>query len=108
MTKTDTVIQPKTEAGKFIIQAPNRHNPIYILGIESEENPDKTDFFAGTKLDRFTERIVFRGVQLTKTQKTKLEKNANEEIVATGTIVEIEIPWQRIKRIRNLTYKPSK
>lgn len=91
-----------------VVQAPvfdikSATKPIYMVVADSYTDESST-FYLATKLDRNENSVVIKGQKLTKAQADKLSKEPTPE---AKTEIEVEIPWSKIRRIENLTYKPK-
>ena len=83
--------------------------PIYLIVVE---DPSETDGIVTYKSQDVNESNVFldfRGVQLTKTLTAKVLKDPHAPIIAAKNTeikqINRKIPWHRIIRIDNVTYK---
>ena len=77
---------------------------IYLVRAEDPEIKGKVQFYRAHKADRFATHLTVSGHQLTKTQAAKLVENPYANEVA-GREINIELPWQKIISIENITYK---
>lgn len=102
MSNNDTVI--RTILPNVADRSANK--VIYMIVAESVDGPTKNDFYLTTKLDKQSLCLVIRGEQLSKAQAEKLGKE--NSITTAKTEIEVEIPWQKVKRIENLTFKKAR
>lgn len=84
---------------------PSANKPVYLVIIEDPLDNSKSDLFYSSKVTQGDQKVVIRGVKLTKEQYNKLQKNPNTNINANKNLVEVEVPWQRVRRIENLTFR---
>lgn len=77
--------------------------PVYLI-VAKNPNSDKNHLYFKGEVMRNTGLVEIRGFVITKIQAEKLVKNPNAEIADLEPI-NIEIPWQKIYSITNITYK---
>lgn len=85
----------------------SRHKPVYLVIVENPFDSSEVEIYRATKIDKFGHGIVIKGTQIKKAQAEKLLKNPTTEDANMGDQLEVEFPWQRVKRINNVTYKKA-
>ncbi len=81
--------------------------PIYIVLTEDRTFKEGICYYKAENIDRQVSHVNIRGSVITEAQFKSLGKNLNAKIAKTE-LVNIEVPWQRVIRIENLTYKIAK
>lgn len=92
--------------GQFVgVQPVDRaaNKPVWLVIVDHPISKNKVQFFRVHNLNEFPSCIEIRGVEITKAQVERLIENPGQKV--TGTEVEEKIPWQYVKRIKNLKYK---
>jgi hypothetical protein len=81
------------------------NKPIYILIAEDPGSKTKVQFYKASSVVKNVSFVEIRGVELTKAQAENVRENPNA--TDAGREINHEIPWQRIIRIENVTYKKT-
>lgn len=81
--------------------------PTYILVAEDSTVKDGIQYYQFSYIERHANYIVIRGSALTKAQAKKLESENAKEVEEKAT-VNVEVPWHRVVRIDNVTYKQKR
>lgn len=83
---------------------PSANKPIYILRAEDPGVKGKVQYYRVHKIDRNANHVTITGLTVTKAQ---AEKNILE-ITANTREINIEIPWQKVISIENVSFKRKK
>jgi hypothetical protein len=76
--------------------------PVYLV-IVDHPTSKKIQYFKISNLNEFPNYLEVRGIEITKAQAERLIEDPRLKIA--GTEVEENVPWQYVKRIKNLKYK---
>jgi hypothetical protein len=81
--------------------------PIYLIVVEDPTVQDGIVYYKSKDINETNNTLDFRGFVLVKTQAEKLVKNprATESAKTEPKAVNRKIPWHRVIRIDNTTYK---
>ena len=77
---------------------------VYLCTVENLDDPSESDYYLSQKLEKNPNLLVIRGQHITKAQRQKLVKETPD---LAQMEIEIEIPWHKVKRIENLTFKKA-
>jgi len=96
----------------FVNQIPkpadrSANKPIYLVEVEHPGSKGKVKHYRVTNLVKFQTHISISGFELSNAQAEGLRENPNAKEVA-GREINYEIPWHRVVRIENVTYKKQK
>lgn len=75
--------------------------PIYMVVADCHTDKAQT-FYLTQKVERMAWGLVVKGQKLTEAQAKKAGPDNTLEVE-----IEVEIPWGRVRRIENLSYKPK-
>ena len=84
----------------------SKNKPIYIVVVEDPENKSKITYYLTQSLDKNPADIDLKGFPVTKAEANKQVKNPNIEKDAKD-LINVIIPWHRVIKILNITYKKS-
>jgi uncharacterized protein (UPF0248 family) len=89
------------------MQVSNRSatKPIYLIVAEDPYTTDGFAFYKAQDLMETNAVLEFRGFLLTKKQAESIVKDPHAESAKTEKAVNRKIPWHRVIRIENTTYK---
>lgn len=89
------------------VSQPADNKPIYLVVAEDPTEKDGVSFYKTQALNEGSAVLEFRGFQLTKTQAGQQVKDpyATQSAKTVPKAVNRKIPWHRIIRIENTTYK---
>lgn len=80
------------------------NKPTYLVSIEDPESKTKFAYYKALNVNKNATHVEIRGFEISKKQADELRKNPQATIDA-GREINHEIPWQKIIRIENVTYK---
>lgn len=86
----------------------NKHKIVYLVTAEALDKKTENDFFHALKLDRNQYCLGIKGFSISKKEAVELSESGKNSLVENQEELDIEIPWLRIKRIENITYKLAK
>lgn len=82
----------------------SRNKPVYIVVATDPTAKDKIRYYKSSKVLMMDSHLRLMGWELKKAQADKISKNPNAEVKADKE-VHVELPWQKIIRIINISYK---
>jgi hypothetical protein len=89
-----------------IYDKPFKFTPIYLVKIDNGIG-EKPIYLLSTKIEETISTIKIVGVEIIKNNISKLATNYQEVLssIDKSLFIELSVPWHRIIRIQNLTYK---
>ncbi len=106
MSKDDVTISPFSGSVLDMKPAPtNSSKPVYLISLELDPGKKTVTYFLAMKVDRHDSCVEFRG-HVTESP-SDAEKNPHGSFDAQRTR-EIFVPWTRVVKIENISFKATK